>query len=365
MKKIGIIGGGINGLFISWELRRIGLEVDLYESKEILKQTSSASSKLIHGGIRYLEQGHLSLVKQSLIDRAWWIENAPAYCKPIKICMPVYKGGSRSLLKLYAGVTLYKFLAGKHSLGKNDFYGLKKTLSLYNELYYNNLVGSICFYDAQMHEEKLGAWVAENAYRSGVKIHENTHIEKFNADGQLVTKNKNSIYYDILINAAGPWAAYLNQNNNIDTNYNLRLIRGSHLYINRRLKGAYIFQELDGKRIVFVLPYLEKTLIGTTEKEQHTPKNIKCTSEERNYLINIYNKYMRERITDREIVGEFSGLRAIVSPKSISSTHCFSLASRESHIETIHNKFITVYGGKWTSAPSLARKVKTKVQELI
>ena len=74
---------------------------------------------------------------------------------------------------------------------------------------------------------------------------------------------------------------------------------------------------------------------------------------------------MRERITDREIVGEFSGLRAIVSPKSISSTHCFSLASRESHIETIHNKFITVYGGKWTSAPSLARKVKTKVQELI
>ena len=126
MKKIGIIGGGINGLFISWELRKIGLEVDLYESKEILKQTSSASSKLIHGGIRYLEQGHLSLVKQSLIDRAWWIENAPAYCKPIKICMPVYKGGSRSLLKLYAGVTLYKFLAGKHSLGKNDFYGVQE-----------------------------------------------------------------------------------------------------------------------------------------------------------------------------------------------------------------------------------------------
>jgi len=115
MKKIAIIGGGINGLFTSWLLAKNGYKIDLFEEGKILGQTSSSSSKLLHGGIRYLEQGHLGLVRESLLDRYWWLKNAGKFCKKIEISMPVYKDSPRSRLKLFSGAKLYSLLASWES----------------------------------------------------------------------------------------------------------------------------------------------------------------------------------------------------------------------------------------------------------
>tara|TARA_B100000900_G_scaffold323590_1_gene283173 strand:- start:525 stop:1610 length:1086 start_codon:yes stop_codon:yes gene_type:complete len=358
--NIGVIGGGINGIFSAWRLASNGHSVDLYEAGKLLGKTSSASSKLLHGGIRYLEQGHISLVKESLRDRAWWLKNAPHASRPIEICMPVYKKSPRGLLKLYTGAQIYRFLAGKFSLGPSKF--LKKN-QLNNELKDQNLIGAITFFDGQMDEEKLGLWVRDKAIETGVKIYEGERVISYNNSGEISTKLNLLKKYDCIINAAGPWAAELNEKNNIDSRFSLDLIRGSHLLINYKIKKSFLFQDPASKRVVYVLDYFGNALIGTTEVIQDSPKNINCSDEERNFMIKIFNDHFIHNIGPADIVKEFSGLRPILNRKSNSFRKNFSFASREAEIEVL-NRLITIYGGKWTSAPSLSKKVLNKVKQM-
>lgn len=359
MKKVGIIGGGINGIFISWRLASLGYKVDLYEKEKILQQTSASSSKLLHGGIRYLEQGHIGLVRESLLNRSWWLKNAPDLCRPIEICMPIYQNSPRSALKLYAGALLYKILSGKHSLGPTSWRGKHKTKELFPEINNIGLNSSVSFYDAQMNESKLGSWVADNAKRSGCKIYEDTKVDKFDIEGNIYSDKLGHIEYDFVINAAGPWASEINLKNNIDSKFYLRLIRGSHIILNKKISRSYLFQEPTGTRVVFVLPYLEKTLIGTTEVPQDIDSDIKCSSDERDYLLKIFNDNFYDNVRIHDIHREFSGLRPIVSSHLENKESYFSFASRESKIELL-GKLLTVYGGKWTTAPSLSERVVKK-----
>jgi glycerol-3-phosphate dehydrogenase len=363
MSRVGIIGGGINGLFISWQLSLQGFNVELFESGELLQQTSSASSKLLHGGIRYLEQGHFGLVRESLRDRAWWLSNASEFCHPVNIYMPGFRDSPRSLIKLYVGAVLYRLIAGKHSLGVNSWIGSDKTRKLFPDLNPTNLLGSVSFYDAQMNEEKLGAWVLGEAKKAGVKIHKNTKVDRFTVDAEIVTSRFGARKFDFIVNAAGPWAASLNRSNDIDTNYYLRLIRGSHLLLNREVSGAFLFQESKGGRVVFVLPYLGKTLVGTTEVPQCIDADIKCSDEEKSYLLGVFNKNFSQSVGEQDIELEFSGLRPIVASKFEREEGYFSFASREARLETT-GKLLTVYGGKWTSVPSLSRKVVKKINTM-
>ena len=356
MKKIGIIGGGINGLFVAKRLQDLGCQVDVYEKGQCLMQTSSASSKLLHGGIRYLEQGHLKVVRESLRDRAWWLANAPEFCWPIKIIMPVYKKSPRGVFKLFSGAQLYRFLAGRYSLGPTDFFGVQRTKELYCDINHEGLSGSVSFFDAQMNEDRLGAWVLAGAKNSGCTIFEQTQVEKFTDSGEIYSARLGCQRYDLIINASGPWAAKLNQENGIETNHILRLIRGSHILIDRICSHPFLFQELSGNRVVFVLPYLGKTLVGTTEVPQSIDEKIECSVTERNYLIDIFNDNFVDPITASDITEEFSGLRPIVSALSDGKSSHFSSASREYQIE-LHKKVLSIYGGKWTSAPSLSEKV--------
>tara|TARA_B100001057_G_C22866323_1_gene956634 strand:- start:3353 stop:4447 length:1095 start_codon:yes stop_codon:yes gene_type:complete len=358
--KIAIIGGGINGLFTAWKIAENDIDVDLFEADAVLSKTSSASSKLLHGGIRYLEQGHINLVRESLIDRDWWLKNAPQYAKKINMCMPVYSNNKRSKLVLYAGACLYNFLAGKYSLGPTKWHSKQNTINRFPEISYKNLKGSVTFFDAQMNESKLGNWVRCNAEKSGVKIHENHEVNKVKTNAEITIKNKN-IKYDYVINTSGPWASELLRRSKIDSQFNLTMIRGSHLLINYELSSSYILQEPIGKRIIFVMPYLGQTLIGTTEIKQSLNEPVECSIAEREYLINIFNTYFTKTIKIEDIESEYSGIRPIVSKKIMSGN--YSSASREFEMETI-DRLINIYGGKWTSAPSLSSKVFAEVRRL-
>lgn len=363
MKKIAIIGGGINGLFTSWLLAKNGYKIDLYEEGKILGQTSSSSSKLLHGGIRYLEQGHLGLVRESLLDRHWWLKNAGKFCKKIEISMPVYKDSPRSRLKLFSGAKLYSLLAGKYSLGPSKWVNKKSTLQKFSDIEPLSLKGSVSFYDAQMDEEKLGNWVARKTKESGTNIYEDSKVTHFNTKGEISIAGSKSKKYDLIINCAGPWAHEINQKNNIPTNFYLRLIRGSHLVLDRKVSGAFLFQEGLGKRIVFVLPYLGSTIIGTTEIPQNINDEVRCSLDEKNYLLEIFNKHFKEKIDQSSVINDYSGLRPIVEKNTSKKETYFSFASREAKIEPI-DRLITVYGGKWTSAPSLSRKVAEKISKM-
>ena len=157
------------------------------------------------------------------------------------------------------------------------------------------------------------------------------------------------------MNAAGPWAAQLNEKNKINTKFYLRLIRGSHLILDHKISSSYLFQEPKDGRVVFILPYLGKTLVGTTEVSQSLSEKTICTEEERQYLLNVYNSNFKHQICHSNISSEFSGLRPIVASHLKLKESYFSVASREAEVEIV-DKLITIYGGKWTSAPSLSEQ---------
>ena len=363
--RIAIIGAGINGVFNAWMLSKSNYDVDIYESGKALRKTSSSSSKLIHGGIRYLEHGHIRLVQESLNDRHWWLQHAPKHCKPIKIYIPVYKSSPRSLYKLYVGAKFYNLLSGKYSLGPSRYISHSDMITIDKKLLSKDLLGCISFYDAQMHEENLGNWVLNSALESGARLFENTVIEKLDTSGSISSRSFGSRNYDLVINAAGPWASSLNEKSYINTDYYLRLIRGSHIILNKqhKMNNSYFFQNETDNRMVFIISYQGKTLIGTTEVEQEINDQAKCSEDERNYLIGVYNKHFIDKICENDISFEFSGLRPIVSSKNEYKKTYFSFASREAKIEKIGN-LITLYGGKWTSAPSLSRKLLNKIKKL-
>ena len=259
------------------------------------------------------------------------------------------------------GVLFYRLLSGSYSLGPSRFISLKNLSEICPDLNNSELKSAVSFYDAQMDEEALGDWVREKSVSSGVDVFENIKIENFNSLGQINFKNGKE-KFDLIINAAGPWANELNIKNNIKTNYSLDLIKGSHILINRKVSNFFLFQDQASRRIVFVLPYKESTLIGTTEVPQKTISDVFCSDEEASYLINIYNSHFQKKINNSDIITTFSGIRPIVKRKNKSRIN-FSAASRESVIET-YKKVLTIYGGKWTSAPSLSEKVVNIVEKI-
>jgi len=361
--RIAVVGGGINGVFCAWRLSESGHNVDLFEAGEVMSQTSSNSSKLLHGGIRYLEQGHFGLVHEALSNRAWWMKAAPDFTRPIEIVMPAYKSSKRGRLTLFAGALLYGLLAGKFSLGKPRLFSAKESSIAFGELKTENLSGAVTFFDGQMNEELLGSWVVQKAREAGVEMHEYTPVQSFDISGRVVIGAEHTNSYDLVINAAGPWAARLNEENKVKTNFALTLVRGSHLLLDYQVNNSYLFQDPMSERVVYVLDYFGKTLVGTTEVRQETYDSPICSSEERAFLIGIFNHHFKYQITHSDIVKEYAGLRPILCRNKEASGANYSKASRESEVE-VTERLLTIYGGKWTSAPSLAAKVEEKIREL-
>ena len=303
------------------------------------------------------------LVRESLKDRAWWLKNAPHATRSIKICMPVYRNSSRGLLKLFVGAQAYRLFAGKFSLGPSGLLKYNELIQSYSELKDNNLVGAVTFYDGQMNEESLGLWVRDKAVEAGVRIHEDEKVNSFNSAGYISTELNLSKRYHYVINATGPWAAELNNKNNIDSRFSLELVRGSHLLINHKIQGSYLFQDPSSKRVIYALDYFGNVLVGTTEVIQENPDKTICSDAERDFLIKIFNDHFTHNIGHKDIIREYSGLRPILCRKGKSFKSNFSFASREAEIEVI-DRLITIYGGKWTSAPSLSKKVFKKVNQM-
>ena len=160
---VGVIGGGINGLCIAWELARRGWAVELFERGRCLQQTSSASTKLLHGGLRYLEQGHLALVAESLRERARWLRDVPEHAHWLPLLLPNYRQQRRAAWQWRAGLGLYDGLALGQLPGFARWLSPPQLLEVYPELPTEGLKGGWQFWDGQMDEQELGRWVQQQA----------------------------------------------------------------------------------------------------------------------------------------------------------------------------------------------------------
>ena len=347
--NIGIVGGGINGLCCAWHLARQGHQVRLYERNKLMQATSCASSKLLHGGLRYLENGEFRLVREALRERDAWIQRAPALAKPLRLIMPIYKGSRRGRLTVGAGLYLYDHIAGKSHLPGARWLKPHAVLERSPGFNEDGLVGGYEFSDGQMDDQALGLWVAEQARKSGVAILEGAEVICLGPSGTITTADGQAEKYDRALNIAGPWASQLLNQSNIESPYQLDLVRGSHLILAQPCSQAFLLEVPGEQRIFFVLPWNGQTLIGTTEVRQSLGEPVQCSTSEREYLLAAYRNYWPN--TQPHVTQTFAGLRPLLY-----SAQDPSKATREYAIYRT-DKLITVLGGKWTTAMALAKKV--------
>lgn len=357
--RVAVIGGGINGAGITWELSRRDYEVTLFEKGRCGAQTSSATTKMIHGGLRYLEHAHFALVRESLRNRAWLLEQLPDLVKPIEILLPVYADSPRSRFTLRAGLTLYDLMAGRANIARHMAMSAEELMARV-PLTPAGLRGGFSFWDAQVDDYALARIVVASAIGEGATVREETRVVSLRRKGKewiVVTASGGEERFDFVVNAAGPWMNVLLAENGIRSRYRLTLVRGSHLVLKRRVADAgMLLQSLTDRRVFFVLPWKGTTLVGTTEvMHRGSLEDVHATDEEIDYLISRFNRYLREPIVRDDVASTFAGVRPLVG-RAVNP----SAIARDYRLERRGN-LLNVFGGKMTTFRSMAEKVAMRV----
>jgi glycerol-3-phosphate dehydrogenase len=357
-KRVAVVGGGINGAGIAWELVRRDYDVVLFEKGECGAQTSSRSTKMIHGGLRYLENFQFGVVRESLRDRAWLLDHLPQLVHPLEIFLPVYEDSPRSRFTIRVGLSLYDLLAGSRSIRRHRSYRADEIAGR-GPVVAAGLLGGFSYWDAQVDDYALVRTVIASAESEGAMICEHTPVESLHRDGPrwFVRSSRGLDAFDLVVNAAGPWMNELLRRNGIPARYVLALIRGSHLVLNRRISDVgFLLQSIGDRRVFFVLPWKGTTLVGTTEVvHRESLDDVHPSPDEVEYLMARFNHYFREPIGPSDVASMFAGVRPLVGRATNPSA-----ISRDSRVVRSRN-LINVFGGKLTTFLSLARKVGMRV----
>lgn len=364
-----VIGGGINGVGIATDASGRGLSVLLCEKDDLAQHTSSASSKLIHGGLRYLEQGAFRLVRESLTEREILLRKAPHLVQPMRFIMP-HQPHLRAAWLIRTGLFFYDHLAKRKKLPASRFMRFDPQHSSLQEHISQGFEYSDCCVD----DARLVVLNALQARENGAEILTSTRCiaAQRRIDHWLVrlenSKGEFEIKAKALVNAAGPWVAAVIENQIQEkTPHQLRLIQGSHIVLPRIYteKHAFIFQNID-RRVIFAIPYLEKyTLVGTTDREYFAdPHQVQIHPDEIDYLLEVSNRYFKKQHTEEQIVHSFSGLRALPDdahdrPSTVTRDYQITL-SLDQHRQL---PLLSVFGGKLTTYRKLAEQALTQLSE--
>jgi glycerol-3-phosphate dehydrogenase len=362
-----IIGGGINGAGIAADAAGRGLSVYLCEQNDFASATSSASSKLIHGGLRYLEHYEFRLVNEALKEREVLLANAPHLVKPMRFILP-HRPHLRPAWMIRIGLFMYdqlgkrETLAGSHNVNFDQNSPLKA-----------NIKQGFEYSDCAVDDARLVISNLISAKDNGATLNNQTRcIEAKQMDGlwhltmqDMISGREFKVTAKTLVNAAGPWVAnFIKQQTQTASPYGIRLIKGSHIVVPRlhNMDKAFILQNEDN-RVVFVIPYLNKfSLIGTTDVEyQGDPRDVKISLEESNYLLNVANDHFKHQLTTDDIKWSFSGVRPLCDDESdnpAAITRDYTLALDSSQPAPL----LSIFGGKITTYRKLAEAAMKKLQ---
>ena len=353
-----IIGGGINGAGIARDASGRGLSVYLAEKGKVGSATSSWSSKLIHGGLRYLENYNFKLVRESLKEREVITNIAPTITRPLPFIIP-YTKKLRSKLLIRLGLFLYDNLGGKSNIPKSSKINLTKQ---YSKILNQKFSFGFQYYDVQVDDKKLVEMNIHDAKKLGATIIEDRKvINAFRIDDgwKIILDNNDIIKSKILINAAGPWInEVVNNVIKINANKSIRLVRGSHIIINKLYEEEVAFTlQNEDNRIIFVIPYKKKySLIGTTEVDVKTADNPAISVEEKIYLIKTINDHFVKQISIEDIVETYSGIRPLIEDynetSKVTRDYVFDL-----NLQSKKSPLLNIYGGKLTTYRKLSEKV--------
>ena len=369
MHDLLIIGGGINGAGIAADAAGRGLDVVLCEKADLASGTSSWSTKLIHGGLRYLEFYEFGLVRKSLQEREVLTAAAAHIIKPLAFHIPQLPH-SRSSWFIRIGLFLYDYLAQR-----KRFEG-SRSIKIDPEGPLNSVITrGFEYWDAQVDDSRLVVLNARQAKQRGAQILTRTECTSMRSlgDGWRVTLHDHASNTDTeidckaIVNATGPWVAALSEQlSKEEAEHEIRLVKGSHIVVPRMHSGsqAFMLQHHDG-RVIFVIPWLQDyTLIGTTEAEHKgNLERVEISKEETSYLLSIVNLYFKKSILHSDVVYSFAGVRPLIDDEEVNA----SKVSRDYNLEleSDPHPILSVYGGKVTTYRVLAEDVLSRLKDVL
>ncbi|WP_419809913.1 glycerol-3-phosphate dehydrogenase [Sphingomonas sp.] len=354
-----IIGGGINGCAIAREAALNGLSVLLVERDDLASHTSSASTGLIHGGLRYLEQYDFRLVAEALLERERLLKAAPHLIAPMLFVLP-HENAVRPWWMVRAGLVLYDLLGGRISLPRSR--GLRKSDVAFTAPLKGGGRGFV-YSDAKVDDARLTLANALDAAANGAAIATRTALESARREGDVWRAHLSDgrdVTARALVNAAGPWAGEALGKLGINAVGHVRLVKGSHIVVPRLYDGehAYMLQQPD-RRIVFAIPYRGLTEIGTTDVPVERPEDARIADEEIAYLCDAANRHFTKQITPGDVVATWSGVRPLYDDGASEA----QVVSRDYVLEMDQHgpALLSVFGGKITTARHLAEEALAKL----
>ncbi len=357
-----VIGGGVNGAGIARDAVGRGLSVCLVEQDDLAAHTSSSSTKLIHGGLRYLEQGELRLVREALAERERLLAIAPHIVRPLRFVLP-YVDGLRPRWLLRLGLFVYDHAGGRDKLAAST--GTRLAGTPLGAPLRADITDGFEYSDCAVDDSRLVVLNALDAAERGATILTRRRVVAIEAetDGWKITiedlrsNARTTLRSRVLVNATGAWVNNLLTLAGIMPRQHLRLVKGSHLVLKRQYEGehAYLMQSAD-RRVVFAIPWEGFTLVGTTDMPfDGDPAHVGIEAGEKTYLLEILNRFLRVPATEADIVASYSGVRPLYDDGSRQKAQ---QVSRDYHLEVQHNAggapILTVYGGKITTYRRLA-----------
>lgn len=354
-----IIGGGINGCAIAREASLLGQKVLLVERDDLASHTSSASTKLIHGGLRYLEYYEFKLVAEALRERERLIHAAPHIIRPLRFVLP-QENAVRPWWMVRIGLYLYDFLGGKMSLPRSR--GLRKTDTDYIAPLKGGDSGFV-YSDAQVDDSRLTLLNAVDAAANGAEICTGVALESARREGgvwRATLSDGRTVEARGLVNAAGPWVHLLLEKLGINGKAGVRLVKGSHIVLPKLYEGehAYILQ-LPDRRIIFAISWQGGTEIGTTDIPVDRPEDAVITEDEIAYLCEGANHHFVKQISPADVTHSWSGVRPLYDDgaseaKAVTRDYVLEL-------DTNGPPLLSVFGGKITTGRHLAEEALRKL----
>lgn len=367
-----IIGGGSAGLGSALDASTRNLKTLLVEADDFASETSSKSTKLLHGGVRYLEQlwGKLltkrqwdktlyNLIRDALHERKAVIQNAPNLAQPLPLVTPIYSWPQ--VPYYWAGLKIYDLFAGqKGKLPNSYFVSGAQMKHLYPQIKSENLKGGVVYYDGQFNDARLAMSIAQTAQSKGASLINHARVIGFvkNDQGKIIgveirdeiTGQKKTVFAKAILNATGPFADKLRKIDDPDARPMISGASGTHLVLDKQFSipeaGILIPKTSDG-RVLFVLPWEGKTLIGTTDSKSDVVEKPKTTEEDITYILSEIQNYLSEPVTRDDVKSYWTGIRPLVSDPSASDTA--QLARDHVIHQNPNSGLITLTGGKWTT----------------
>lgn len=357
-----VIGGGATGLGIALDAVTRGFRTALVEAGDFAQATSSRSTKLVHGGVRYLASGQIHLVREALHERAVMLRNAPHLVHPLPTILPATH---RWELPWYgAGLSAYDLLSGSSSMGPTRILGRQATIERVPTIAFDKICGGVLYHDAQFNDARYALALARTAIDHGATVLNYARCTRFLYTGGMVsgaviqaaeTGAEATLTARAVINATGIFTDEMRTLDEPARPHLLSVSRGTHIVVSSRFldgKTALMVPKTDDGRVIFALPWQGSVIVGTTDLPAAGSRmEPGYTPDEIDYLLDHIAPYLQKPIERGDIKAIFSGLRPLVTGKENKT----SKLSREHHIDASQTGLITVAGGKWTTYRRMAQ----------